>query len=89
MRISVTEQDIKDGRPCSSISCPVVYAIKRHLNAKDFSIVVGDIHISLNGIHYNTPNIVKQFIQEFDSGFTSVTPFEFELGEPINENKRN
>lgn len=81
MKISVTQADIKDGRPCESEECPIALAIRR----ADVSIQVArvgadEIEVKRNGYweSIETPGFINDFIEAFDADET-VLPFDAEL----------
>lgn len=78
MKINVTQEDIDNGEP-SSRKCPVAIAI---LSAGFDDVRVEALHLRfvLDRFQYarSTPDIVADFLEEFDSG-AAVEPFSFTL----------
>ena len=65
--IQVTENDIKNGRPCNAQECAVARAIARHLK-RGVELIVGRTHIHVGDSHLKlkTPEAASDFIQRFD-----------------------
>lgn len=76
MRIAVTEQDIKEGRQGSYLSCPIALAIQRTTEAR--SVLVGRRTANVDGTVFVLPASAEFFVGDFDAG-ESVEPFEFDL----------
>lgn len=83
--ISVTQEDIKGGRPRRAAACPVALALQRELQclfhldkvkawASEDSLCIIDSHI-------DAPLIVRNFVARFDEQ-KRVKPFSFELELP-------
>jgi hypothetical protein len=80
VHIEVTEQDIKDGKPCTISSCPIARALRRTL-PKSVAQVGGD-GITMNGVFgrrsITTPAKILAFVESFDNGYP-VKPFSFNI----------
>ncbi len=75
--INVTQEDIDQGQPHKSRTCPVALAIQRATNIEN--IEVGHIGCAILIKRYITfPDGVQNFIQKFDNKLP-VDPFSFEL----------
>ena len=85
MRITVTQEDIDDGRPQDAFRCPIALATKR-----DTAILSGNAAVSVTHhdlcLHRNggrtlwralMPPDATAFTDDFDAGH-SVMPFSFE-----------
>lgn len=85
MKISVTEEDIKNGVRMSASRCAVALAVKRTLGSP--CVFIGPYNIyTYRGenddqaeCYAKTPVHVKHWIDAFDAGVESVQPFEFDL----------
>ena len=62
----MNEQDVIDGDPESASMCPVSLCIKRSIPGCE-AISDGGV-IVINNVEYATPQLVAQFIQDYDSG---------------------
>jgi hypothetical protein len=83
VKITVTEEDIKTGEPCSATRCPVALAVRRSLKVKSvWTVSVATmIYVNLGpGGYYEAvrPPEVHEFASRFDEGFP-VEPFSFTL----------
>lgn len=79
MRICVTEDDIKSGRPRSSRCCPIALSLKRLGLGLENSIAVGRYYVEVGaGTLLPLPPTATRFIRDFDTG-KQVAPFEFEF----------
>lgn len=88
MKISVTANHIKNSYRRSSRFCPIARAIASHFPLHTVSagmeyITLYDQNLWKSGIYKplrkcSTPDIVKQFISNFDNKLP-VEPFEFDL----------
>jgi hypothetical protein len=79
--ISVRQEDIDKGIPCSGDSCPVARAIERELSwdgfrSPELRVLSEQIHIDM--VEYHVPRSVKGFIRQFDSE-QIAKPFNFWL----------
>lgn len=74
--IKVTQEDIDMGHKRSAIECPVALALRREVGNLR---CVGNSYIELNNRKYSTPEIVQNFIFQFDHNYIAMDPFEFEL----------
>ena len=83
IKISVTKNDIRMGRPFRSQVCPVARAIRLHFIAQ--GVFVHDLCVSsLAAVFYtdhvrhvvNLPRSVYRFVTRYDAG-KSVKPFNF------------
>ena len=93
LQIKVTEKHIRNGKPCSTLNCPIALAVLQELNKwwnpfKRFSVMVNFVEvIILNRLSKTSPIIAKlpeaavNFIGEFDfkTQRQGFYPFEFEL----------
>jgi len=78
MTISVTQEDICNGKRNSNNNCPVVLALNRQAG-RGHSMDFGIYKKAGSKIHYfRTPSKVYEFVILFDAG-KPVWPFEFEL----------
>jgi hypothetical protein len=88
--ITVTQEDIDNGTPGNSCACPVALAVLRAFNVSEGYVDVGQLYITFRPVYlshheyYATSSAVANFITMFDTG-APVEPFEFELGEPVQE----
>lgn len=74
MKITVTKEDIKKGKPEQGESCPIARAIRRQTRKK---VHVGYICLEINHCEYTFPQEAQQFVKDFDAG-KPVGPFSFE-----------
>ena len=66
LRFTVTEDDIKNGRPHSYSFCPIALAIKRTTRSLWVN-VYGDVaNVSID--RYRTTRSARKFIHRFDTG---------------------
>lgn len=83
MKIRVTKEHIKKGKPEACSSCPVALALKEafpeahHTMAGPSQLGLMDEDQGFTRL-WDTPLIVREFITRFDSN-KPVEPFEFEL----------
>lgn len=82
MKVNVTAEHIKSGKPMSSDCCPVALAINEIIGHSPV-VLVGHTNISIWPLgkaerYYKTPEEVAHFISAFDKG-EAVEPFSFEL----------
>jgi len=75
MKITVTQKDIKNGKPCKSFLCPIAIAVQR--KTKGIYRVMAE-ELVKKGVVYPLPDIAKEFISRFDEGMP-VKPFSFEI----------
>ena len=85
MKISVTQEDIRNGVPQDAASCPIALACKRAKVCGDAEVFVRNTHIDCtDGRTFSLPYEARRFINRFDSDpeFSDMTvqPFEFEVG---------
>jgi hypothetical protein len=94
VKISVTEQDIKEGSRGDCRFCPVALAIGRVIKyGKRISVEYRHLNIidkSNIPVRYKTcfilPLKVTEFVEKFDLSFTiGLKPFEFDLEFPENQ----
>ena len=88
MNVSITNEDIDNGRPDHTCLCPIAIAIERALRKRGLDIrgvQVEASHVEIayyaGGIRWRRitlPQEARTFIERFDYG-TEVEPFEFEL----------
>lgn len=83
MKVSVTTEDIKQGKRVSCRECPVALAVKRIFQDEDNVSVA--IYIRVGGVMYEYPEEVVDFICNFDKG-SLVEPIEFEMKEAFRAN---
>ena len=76
MKISVTEQDIKNGVRKSWSSCAIALAVKRQTGSE--CVAVRHDYIYVDGRCVDFPYSIRDFIRRFDRGEFPY-PFEFEL----------
>lgn len=79
MKVVVTAADIKRGRRCSAVGCPVALAACRALGLDQDSWPLGvsdAINVYNNG-RYALPKRAVKWIERFDNS-RPVEPFEFE-----------
>lgn len=85
MKIQVTLEDIKAGRPASPSHCPIAQAAKRAcgMDPEEDGIAVGANCICRTGtkVYKDLPLEARSFIYRFDNRL-SVEPFEFEINLP-------
>ena len=85
MRITVTEEDIKNGKARNCSECPVALALRRH--------GLPHAEVDYDSIHYEgpdgfprtieIPDRVYNFVKSFDAGsWLHAHPFEFDLEVP-------
>ncbi len=79
IRVNITKQDIENGVPGTTDSCPVALACRRKL--KRFAVRVGTFNVWLNGLVRVLPRKAVTFIVRFDQR-KSVKPFSFMLKVP-------
>ena len=79
MKIDVTQEDIVNGKKKSCDECPIALAMIR---AGYKNVSVGSYFISSGNLTYLVPPEVTKFVLDFDAE-KPVSPFSFELGEPI------
>ena len=75
LKIKVTQEDINNGEPCETMSCPVALALSRQLNLFN-PVYVSYSYFSTDNKYVYLPRSVKRFIHRFDSG-EEVKPFNF------------
>ncbi len=89
MKIQITEEDIRNGRPCVGLSCPVAIAFKRATMASYADVTGRCIYARIGNIDLDcvTPESVRDFIDLFDSKISRhlAEPFEFDLDIRLNE----
>ena len=76
MHFQITQSDYDSGTRKSPCACPVVRCIMRHLTP--CSVSVRPDFIFINGKHYQTPEIVFEWIDAYDDGQDPAL-IEFEL----------
>lgn len=74
MRVEVTFEDIRDGLPCDSASCPIARALGRMGKVAD----VHDSYVMIDGNRLELPREAKDFVAHFDDE-AEGEPFVFEL----------
>lgn len=77
MKIQVTRLHIQNGRKQNAFFCPIALSLKEMVYNPNL-VCVGLGAISLSGETHSTPEIAKQFIEDFDAG-KNVEPFSFDL----------
>ena len=78
MIIKVEQKHIENGVPQCDWQCPVAQAIFEP--DKFWNVSVGSEEIILNETSYAAPELVKNFVLNFDSGLP-VAPFEFVIAD--------
>ncbi len=80
MKINVTREDIRNGRPGKPTACMVALALKRELGLSYASVGYREAKILLDGqyVKLYLPKNVEKKIRFWD-GFHFVFPFSFEL----------
>jgi hypothetical protein len=78
MKITVTAEHIRYGRPCDLLSCPVALAIRDAEWAAFPWVTGGAVEVLGTRINVSLPEEACRFISAFDSGMV-VSPFEFDL----------
>lgn len=76
IKISVTAEDIANGKIAEAYECPISLAIGRALGTN--GVGVCGSWIDLNGKHLEISELAANFVSEYDYG-NFVEPFEFEL----------
>lgn len=78
MKIEVTEQDIKDGKPGQCVYCPIAIALKRE-TGWIWSVMYYSADTLLGPFHRAImPPAAQSWIEDFDNN-ESVYPFSFDL----------
>jgi hypothetical protein len=81
MNISVTEQDIKAGKPFDATGCPISLAVSRAMGCiaetRGFEIT---LHNGSTSIQVDVPASIRDRIYQFDTHGV-MTPFSFEIRE--------
>lgn len=72
-RVTVTWDDIKNGKRRNMFSCPVARSINR---VTDGTIIVGDNYVTIEKTCHQLPLKAQKFIKKFDAGM-KVKPFSF------------
>lgn len=82
MKINVSEQNIKEGRPESCEWCPVARALREiYPSAGTVEVDTDYIRVWIpHAQRWKTPDIVADFIAAFDAG-EPVAPIAFDLDE--------
>lgn len=75
IQISVTENDIRNGRRRDRCDCPIARAVRRTLNNMAVVTAAG---IFTSDAKYRHTDASMEFMLDFDQGF-DVQPFTFEL----------
>lgn len=83
MKITVTKEDIAQGKTCNPHSCPCALALLRALALGTDAVTVRPDYISVyrfspRAKQIPTPPAVLEFIDNFDAGRV-VQPMEFEI----------
>lgn len=84
IRIEVTAEDIREGKPKMCSECPVARAISRAFGGAVFAVAsnrtFGMHSFALSGPYRiaRLPKHVESFVRQFDCG-ESVSPFSFDL----------
>jgi len=78
VRIEVTEEQIAEGNRGDPCRCPVAKAIAKAIPGCGPAVNTLVIHFSCDGSRISTPQVVKDFVNDFDHGHP-VKPFEFPL----------
>ena len=77
--ITVTNKDIREGRPMNAGACPIARAAQREF--PDCQVLVGGyINVVRKGLHtnYELPPEASSFVRLFDAGMP-VKPITFEV----------
>lgn len=89
--ITVTAEDIANGKTCNSRECPIALAVRRILT----TALVGPCFILIEGVGVNEqdtrivlPSVARNFVSMFD-GDKKVEPFSFQIEEPNDPGKAN
>lgn len=77
MRIYVTEDDIKNGKPSKVKSCPIALALKRR-GFRGIRVDPSWVRIDNRGFAIPLPEVAKVFIKKFDNK-EKVKQFSFYL----------
>jgi len=81
MKITVTKEDILEGIPRKSSSCPIAIAMWRKFKVDYISVRYSRAYVAPSGasvpLCYKLPLSAREFIRNFDAG-NNVYPFEFE-----------
>lgn len=78
MKISITKEEIKEGKPRNGVSCPVALAITKATGIKRIS-VAGPWAVLNDRVQVNLPHNVYLRILRFDNPKGKMTPFSFDL----------
>jgi hypothetical protein len=88
VKLTVTQEDINNGRPVSAKYCALALALNRELDLDtssrfasvgiDEAFILGDLEAALTQCIFTLPEAATEFIHRFDSGL-KVVPAEFEL----------
>jgi hypothetical protein len=80
MKITVTAEDIKNGKPDMPEFCPIALAVKR-AGLCEHPYVISTYIDCEDGTFYDLPHNASEFITMFDAHKT-VQPFEFDIEVP-------
>jgi hypothetical protein len=72
LRVVVTPDDIRNGKPGSAIRCPIALAAKRLFHSEPIISTDGEtliVYLPDLRLHYNGPVSAVKFVEQFDKGF--------------------
>lgn len=82
LKITVTEDDILNGKPTHPNGCAIALAIERELQRRENSgVQVWGSRIELDGKRYKMPKKGAAFVERFDKDKKLAKPFSFMLRE--------
>lgn len=76
--VTITKQDIREGKKGDAYNCAIARALKRIFNTQ--SVSVSGSSATIDGVSYRLPQEAYDFVSRFDNLKTSVQPFTFQLG---------
>lgn len=76
-QVTVTAEDIANGRPCEPCLCPLAIAIER-ATGRAVNVETDEVGIIGTPLAACLPDAAQAFIARFD-GVLPVEPFEFEI----------
>lgn len=81
MQVTVTQEDIRRGRPHSSVACPIALAASRAFGS---TAHVGIGCVVISGVAYLLPDVAEEFARAIDYR-EAVEPIEFDITEVTEE----
>ena len=78
MKITVTKEHIKKGKPNLGYACPIALAVREQLHLSAVEVHVDGAGITAGTMDYEIPRAAVLFFWRFDEG-KSVKPFSFNL----------